>query len=548
MALTPPALHLAWTLPPGGRPPGWLTACADALDTLRAARAGEGDIGFAPPPRATALQTAGPIDELNAGANTEPNVEPTAESNAEPNDEAKAEQNAAPLSLKLHLGRAPLPRPADQAPAWWLTDCRGRALDLRHPLLNDITAGRGIALALWQSGPGGEGWVCVRRIHVDASTHYAQAQPLLPATVARLLWQAGRDRLLGVAPAGPVYPSPRATGTPGQRRAARHAGPNWPRGALLLRGRWRAWLLRQQARWYREEWRIGIIEQPLSALAGSSKLPATHWLPASSDLGYWADPAAQAGSHSRILAEYFDENSGIGHIEQLRLNAEHRITDRHVMPLGQGQHTSFPQVVQFGGRWLGLAETAALRSCELHEIDAQGRWRPLATLIPGVAAADPALFQWQGRYWLACTDIDLGAMDNLCLYYADQPEGPWLPHANNPVKVDVTGARMAGALFWHEGQLYRPAQNCLGNYGAGVMLHRVVHCTPTGFEEEPVRQLDPDPNGPCPHGMHTLNAWGARTLVDGKRHVFSLKLGWLKLRRRLARGNKRSSVGQGEPS
>ncbi len=527
------ALRLAWALPPDSPQPAWLAACAAALAALQAAHADACDIGFAPLPAATLAGAA------------------SARAAAGPGPGAAAPIPPAPLQLKLHLGPAPLPGPADKAPDWWLTDGRGRALDAHHPLLDDITAGHGLALALWQPRPQGDGWVCVRRLHIDAGTHHARALRALPAVAAGLLWQAGRDLLLGASPSRPVFPSPRSTGHPigkargmGMGSGTGNAPRPWPAAALRLRGRWKAWLARQHARWWREEWRIGIIEQPLSALTYCRKALAPHWLPASTSHGYWADPAAHADSNSRILVEYFDENSGVGHIEQLRLNASHGVTDRQVLPLGRGRHASFPLAVQLDGRWLGLAETAALRRCELHEIDAQGQWRLLATLLPGVAAADPALFQWEGRYWLACTDIDQGAMDNLCLYYADRPEGPWLPHANNPVKVDVTGARMAGALFWHEGRLYRPAQNCLGTYGAGVVLQRVLHCSPTRYEEETVRLIEPDHRGPCPHGLHTLNAWGNRTLVDGKRHVFSLRLGLMKLRRRLRPG----AVPEGRPT
>jgi hypothetical protein len=203
------------------------------------------------------------------------------------------------------------------------------------------------------------------------------------------------------------------------------------------------------------------------------------------------------------------------------------------MPLGGGAHASFPLVLEIDGRRLGLVETAARRECVLHEVDASGTWRPLATLLQGVAAADPALFKWQDRYWLAYTDIDLGANDNLCLQHASSLEGPWQPHANNPVKIDVTGARMAGGLFWHEGVLYRPAQNCMPTYGSALVVHRVLRCTPTEYEEETVRRFAPDRQGPCPDGMHTLSAWGERTLIDGKRNMFSLSTVWLKLQRRL---------------
>ncbi|MBV5333625.1 hypothetical protein JZU54_08920, partial [bacterium] len=89
-------------------------------------------------------------------------------------------------------------------------------------------------------------------------------------------------------------------------------------------------------------------------------------------------------------------------------------------------------------------------------------------------------------------------------------EGPWRPHANNPVKIDVTGARMAGAPFWHEGALYRPAQDCLRTYGGAVVVYRIEQLTLKTFVEVPVRRLLPDATESCPHGLHTLSAWGQR--------------------------------------
>ncbi len=497
------AVGLAWALPDARPRPDWLASVVAALAALQVQCPGAADIEFDPP----GLASVGP---------------------GTPADSSRAQ-------IALHLGPPPavLEAAAPAAPLrWWLTDRYGRALDAAEPLLEDITAGRGVALALWAPHPRGRSWVCLRQLRVDADPRYARGRRGLARAVARLLWQAGIDLLLDVAPSNHVYPSPRATGLAAERRAPRPQ----PRQLQLVLGGWRSWLARQRARWFREEWRLGVIDVPPGALASQQTLPATRWLPPCGGLGYWADPAPAAASDSRVMVEYFDERSGIGRIEQLRFSpSQQRVADRQVLPLGGGAHTSFPLVVQLEGRWFGLVETASLRSCVLHEVDAGGRWRPLATPLNDMAAADPALFLWQGRYWLACTDIDRGPMDNLCLFHADRPEGPWLAHANNPVKVDVAGARMAGALFWHHGQLFRPAQNCQGNYGGSVVLQRVLRCSPTEFEEEPVRQLKPDPAGPCPDGMHTVNAWGARTLIDGKRHVFSPGLGLLKLRRRLAR-------------
>lgn len=301
----------------------------------------------------------------------------------------------------------------------------------------------------------------------------------------------------------------------------------------LLRGAWRDWATVQRSRWTRERWRIGVINMPLPELLAAGPLPAVQWLAGPAGRGYWADPMADPSSAHHIYCEFFDETQSLGRIERLALDAACQVQQRQRVALGGGQHTSFPLVVQIDGRQLGLAETAARRECVLHDIDAHGSWRPLATVLHNVAAADPALFAWQGRYWVAYTDIDRGENDNLCLQYARHLEGPWQAHANNPVKVDVTGARMAGGLFWHDGALYRPAQNCLSTYGAAVVLHRVLHCTPESFDETAVRCIQPDPAGLCPDGIHTVSAWGARTLIDGKRHVFSLTTVWLKLCKRL---------------
>ena len=417
--------------------------------------------------------------------------------------------------------------PAQPCPGrcWLLTDGSGLPLDPLHPLLAGITGGHGIDLALWQRSAAAQDWQLLRRLHVAATPRYSRALRDLPQAAARLLHQAAIAVQLPDA-------APDAIASTALRPAARAARTSlWRRVAQRLRGEWLADRLRQRARWLTEAWQIGIIDQPLGSWALGTSMPPVRWLPAPSSQGYWADPMADGTSSEHLLCEYFDAEQGRGRIERLAVDAT-GVTRRQTLPLGEGQHVSFPLVLNLGGRRVGLAETAALGRCQLHEVGDDGSWRPVATLLDGVAAADPALFEWEGRCWLAYTDIALGAMDNLCLLHAPALEGPWEPHANNPVKVDITGARMAGGLFWHQGALYRPAQNCLQTYGASVLVHRVLRCTPTAYEEEAVRELRPDPHGPCPDGMHTLSAWGQRSLVDGKRHVFSPRSLWLKLTRR----------------
>ena len=304
--------------------------------------------------------------------------------------------------------------------------------------------------------------------------------------------------------------------------------PSAPRAPALAAGP--PWIARQRARCLAEHWRIGVIDAPLHALLAPGPVPAIRWLTPREVAGYWADPFALPDDPDHVYAERYDERLGRGWIERLELRGDALVPLGPVSvrdaqgaagALGGGLHASFPHVFEMDGERWAVAETGAARDCLLYRIDAAGAWHAPVALRLGVAAADPAIFRWQGRYWLAYTDADIGAHDNLCLFHATSLRGPWRAHAAQPVKTGRHGTRMAGRYFVHDGALYRPGQDCTAAYGGAVVLYRVDVCTPTAYRETPVRSVAPDPRGPLPHGLHTLSAWGERTLVDGKRLVFN---------------------------
>ena len=416
---------------------------------------------------------------------------------------------AAPV-IVLHLAQ---PADCEAGPLHWvLLDGQGRALCAAWPLLDTITRSQGIALQCRQLDVAG-GWPLRRALHVAAAPAYARGRIGLPAAIRDLLAQALADlQCQAPLPGAELRPSQAAPKLSALSRLYARA-----------RGRWRATWQRQGARWLSESWQVGLIDQPVASLLEAGPLPPVRWLTDNRREGYWADPYGLPGSSDELICEFYDRRSGLGRIEQLRIGPGAALLERSRVVLPGRGHASFPQVFELEGRRLALAETMAQRSCWLYEVDDRGAWRALWPLLQDTAAIDPALLRWEGRYWLAYTDGDLGEHDNLCLQYAERLEGPWLAHANNPVKRDIRGARMAGSFFQQGGALYRPSQDCLSGYGAAVALQRVVRLSPTQFEEITVRRLQADPRGGLPDGLHTVNAWGNRTLVDGKRLTFELQ-------------------------
>jgi hypothetical protein len=144
----------------------------------------------------------------------------------------------------------------------------------------------------------------------------------------------------------------------------------------------------------------------------------------------------------------------------------------------------------------------------------------VCTLLQDVPMSDGTIFRFGDHHWLFGTRADRDSQLRLYAWFSRAVDGPWTPHALNPIKCDITSARPAGTPFWAAGSLIRPAQDCSRSYGSAITLNRILELTPTRFREETVASIVPDPSGPYPDGIHTLSFVGNSMLVDGKRHMF----------------------------
>jgi hypothetical protein len=120
-----------------------------------------------------------------------------------------------------------------------------------------------------------------------------------------------------------------------------------------------------------------------------------------------------------------------------------------------------------------------------------------------------------GRWWLFAAIAPYGgAADELHLFHAPSPLGPWTPHRGNPVKSDVRGARPAGRPFRHGGRLLRPGQDGSRRYGWAIRIFEVRRLDPEGFEEVEVGWIPPRWRAGL-LATHTLNFAEGLTVIDG---------------------------------
>lgn len=283
----------------------------------------------------------------------------------------------------------------------------------------------------------------------------------------------------------------------------------WSQSARM-RSAWRRWRRR-------ERWTVGIVDESLPQIIRRGAMPEPRWIRNVPRDRYVADPFPLSceGNALRILAEEYAYATGRGELVELTVARDGTITGRSSW-LAMQRHLAYPFVFDAGTETVCVPDASASGSVYAYALDPERRNCP-ATLLKGVAAVDPTMVHYDGRWWLFCTLRGPHNQTDLHVFFADEWNGPWRPHAFNPVKSDMRSSRPAGACFTMDGNLHRPAQDCSRRYGGAIAINRVEVLTPTRFRERTLITLRPDPRWSWPDGMHTINAAGDCVVVDGLR-------------------------------
>jgi hypothetical protein len=271
------------------------------------------------------------------------------------------------------------------------------------------------------------------------------------------------------------------------------------------------------------QWNIGILDAPVAALLrpGTYRDDNIEWFPLRDRGKFLADPFGVVREGAiHILCECFEYRCSRGHICALDYSA-HDFTKEPERAIELPMHMSYPFLIEDAGEIYCVPETSYAEEVALFRaVEFPHRWSKVTVLLKNFGGVDPTVFRHGDCWWLMCTEKGQDADVKLWAWYSPNLRGPWTAHARNPVKTDVRGSRPAGVPFFHEGVLYRPAQDCSKRYGWRIVIQRVKSLTPWEFLEEPAMVLQASAGSPFPLGRHTLTALGDIVLIDGHRAVF----------------------------
>lgn len=274
-----------------------------------------------------------------------------------------------------------------------------------------------------------------------------------------------------------------------------------------------------------ETWKIGIVDQAIGDVLINGIHSQPKWVHAEESYKYLADPfSINYNGKDIILAEEYSYREQKGRI----INTESGETFA-----ASQHHSSFPYPINFEGRQYILPESSESHHCSLYEVNSAES----SILLVHEPLIDPVLIQHNGRWWLFAHHLHHQNNAALFIYYNDDVNGKFKPHALNPVKTDIRNSRSAGPIMTIEGKLLRPAQDSSKTYGGAIVVNEITELTPDSYTEHEFKRIEPDRTWDYNKGIHTVSPLGPqRTLIDAKSFRFNFanfKAQWKRKSRRM---------------
>lgn len=225
------------------------------------------------------------------------------------------------------------------------------------------------------------------------------------------------------------------------------------------------------------------------------------------DYAFRADPFLLPKDQG-ILYELYDKRSQNAVIAWSDLEG----TSEKIV-LDTGHHLSYPFIVEHEQKTYVIPEQKSADDLTVYLWNNEKKTLQTSFSIGISNCVDPTFVFYKGKWWLFCTH-PFQSNAHLHIYYSDNLEGPYLPHSQNPVKMDVRSARPAGQIVLDHDKLYRPTQCNDKFYGAGMNWMEITELTTNRFNEKKQGKWNPKDFGVL--GMHHVSFNDRNIVVDVK--------------------------------
>ncbi|MFT3911831.1 MAG: hypothetical protein QM737_20570 [Ferruginibacter sp.] len=274
---------------------------------------------------------------------------------------------------------------------------------------------------------------------------------------------------------------------------------------------------------FMKQWNVGLAKVDVNELISKKNYtPDYKWLPINALNRFYADPFIFRTTEGdiNVIYEDFSGNDQYGKISMTTVDENFKPTLTKGM-LDTKSHLSYPNVFLENGKTFIIPESSKSGHVTCYEYDfASKSLMNARNIIQNLPLLDSTILVHNNKYWLFATKRGENSNSKLYIYYADEMNGPYIPHAANPVKNSLNGSRPAGNFIKIDGQIFRPSQNCAEYYGKSVTINKVTLLNEREFAEEAVVEIGPPQTSGFNYGIHTINVLDDVIVIDALKRIF----------------------------
>jgi len=265
---------------------------------------------------------------------------------------------------------------------------------------------------------------------------------------------------------------------------------------------------------YNQNWNIGFCELNPEELIRDKQLKPVRWLKHPYRDRWFADPFIYKLSESEIVI--FVEECPIenpkGIICELVIDRKSmRLKARYVM-LELETHLSYPAIIRHDGKVYVYPENGASGRLNIYEYDSKNHKLVNPVCVMEEAVADASIIELDGHYYLSATKFP-ETEEKAFLFESDSLHSQFKQINEQPYQKDRCCSRQGGNWITVSNDIFRPAQDCVDRYGAGLSIMR-SEIKGKFIKEKMLFSLKPN-SWQYNLGLHTLNFYSGVCVIDG---------------------------------
>ena len=261
-------------------------------------------------------------------------------------------------------------------------------------------------------------------------------------------------------------------------------------------------------------WNIGFIDKGIDE-ALNNKNPHIQWVKKTIHDRWFADPFILDVTESEIilLVEEFCYDIKKGRIARLVIDRNTYAEKQFEIVLERETHLSFPFIFRQNGIVYVIPENSASGNSTIYEYNDDNRTMTPLHLLSEEPFADATICQVTGTHYLFTTKLPDTNSKSVMIYSFDYDKLR-ISGKHSEVDFPIVCGRNAGEVFYSNGNLYRPAQDCTLRYGHGVIIQKI------SFEDGNWKFSNVNSIYPKSYrynqGIHTLNNYKGLVVIDAR--------------------------------